>query len=198
MTHINFWYDFASTYSYPVAMRIEALARERGVALRWRPFLLGPIFATQGWKDSPFNLYPVKGRYMMRDLERTCARLGLAFVKPEPFPQNAMQAARLALALPEAARGAFTRAVYHAQFALGRNISERAVLADILQGLGHHPASVFEPAADAPVKARLKLETETAQRLGVFGAPSFVTEDGELFWGNDRLEEAVTWALEGR
>ena len=79
----------------------------------------------------------------------------------------------------------------------GRNISERAVLADILQSLGHHPASVFDPAADAPVKARLKLETETAQRAGVFGAPGFVTEDGELFWGNDRLDEAMAWALEG-
>ncbi len=198
MTKLDFWYDFASTYSYPVAMRIGPLAAERGIELRWRPFLLGPIFAAQGWKDSPFNLYPAKGRYMLRDLERTCARLGLSFVKPEPFPQNSMQAARLALALNEAARPEFTRAVYHAQFALGRNISERAVLADILQALAHHPAAVFEPAAEAPVKSRLKLETETAQRAGVFGAPSFVTEDGELFWGHDRLDEAMTWALEGR
>jgi 2-hydroxychromene-2-carboxylate isomerase len=198
MTNLDFWYDFASTYSYPVAMRIEALSQERGIHVRWRPFLLGPIFAAQGWKDSPFNLYPVKGRYMLRDLERSCARLGLPFVKPEPFPQNSMLAARLALALNDAARPDFTRAVYRVQFAEGKNISERAPLADILQALGHHPAAVFEPAAEPPVKARLKLETETAQRAGVFGAPSFVTEDGELFWGNDRLEEAMTWALEGR
>ena len=198
MTHLDFWYDFASTYSCPAAMRIGALAQERGIHVRWRPFLLGPIFAAQGWKDSPFNLYPVKGRYMLRDMERICARLGHAFVKPEPFPQNSLHAARVALALSDAARPDFSRAVYKAQFTQGRNISERAVLADILQSLGHHPAAVLEPANEAPVKARLKLETETAQRAGVFGAPSFITDDGELFWGNDRLEEAMTWALEGK
>ena len=198
MTHLDFWYDFASSYSYPAAMRIGALAAERGVGLRWRPFHLCPIFAAQGWKDSPFNLYPVKGRHMLRDMERICARHGFKFVKPEPFPQNSLHAARLALALDDAARPDFTCAVYTAQFAEGRNISDRAVLADILQTLGHHPAAVFEPAGEAPVKARLKLETETAQRAGVFGAPSFVTDDSELFWGHDRLEEALTWALEGR
>ena len=198
MTQLDFWFDFASTYSYPAALRIGALAGERGVALRWRPFLLGPIFAAQGWKDSPFNLYPVKGRHMLRDMQRICARLGHSFVKPDPFPQNSLLAARLATALSDAVRPDFTRAVYKAQFAQGRNISERAVLADILQSIGHHPAAVFEPANEAPVKARLKLETETAQRAGVFGAPSFVTDDGELFWGNDRLDEAMTWALEGR
>ena len=198
MTRLDFWLDFASTYSYPAAMRIEPLARERGVAMRWRPFLLGPIFATQGWKDSPFNLYPVKGKHMWRDMQRTCARLGLPLKRPEPFPQNSLHAARVALALDEAARPDFCRAVYRAQFGEGRNIAERATLADILQTLGHHPASVLEPAAEAPIKARLKLETETAQRAGVFGAPSFIAEDGELFWGNDRLEEALVWAVEGR
>ena len=55
------------------AMRVEKEAGSHGVAVRWRPFLLGPIFRTQGWLDSPFNIYPVKGRYMWRDLARICA-----------------------------------------------------------------------------------------------------------------------------
>lgn len=62
MAAIDFWYEFASTYSYPAAMRIERRAREAGVALRWRPFLLGPIFQTLGWNDSPFNIYAAKGQ----------------------------------------------------------------------------------------------------------------------------------------
>ena len=86
MPRIDFWYEFASTYSYPAAMRIEALARPAGVAVRWRPFLLGPLFFEQGWRDSPFNIYPVKGRYMWRDLERTCEALGLPLQRPQPFP----------------------------------------------------------------------------------------------------------------
>ena len=64
MASAEFWYEFASTYSYPAALRITALADQRGVSLIWRPFLLGPIFMAQGWRDSPFNVYTAKGRYM--------------------------------------------------------------------------------------------------------------------------------------
>jgi 2-hydroxychromene-2-carboxylate isomerase len=94
----EFWYEFASTYSYPAAMRIERLASAAGVAVRWRPFLLGPIFKTYGWNDSPFNIFAAKGRYMWRDLERICAADGLPLkLPPVSFPQNGLKAARLAL-----------------------------------------------------------------------------------------------------
>ncbi len=95
---IQFWFEFASTYSYPAAMRIEAAAKARGVVVEWRPFLLGPVFASQGWQDSPFNIYPTKGKYMVRDLERTCAALDLPFTMPNPFPQNGLLCARIAAA----------------------------------------------------------------------------------------------------
>jgi 2-hydroxychromene-2-carboxylate isomerase len=60
MAALDFWYEFGSTYSYPAAMRIEGLADAAGVLVRWRPFLLGPIFKTLGWNDSPFNIYAAK------------------------------------------------------------------------------------------------------------------------------------------
>jgi 2-hydroxychromene-2-carboxylate isomerase len=96
MAQVDFWYEFASTYSYPAAMRIGTLAAERGVTVAWRPFLLGPLFAEQGWRDSPFNIYPAKGRYMWRDMERICGALGLPLRRPDPFPQNSLLAARRA------------------------------------------------------------------------------------------------------
>ena len=71
---MQLWFEFASTYSYPAVQRIEALAGARGVLVEWKPFLLGPVFRSQGWNDSPFNIYPAKGRYMWRDLERVCAK----------------------------------------------------------------------------------------------------------------------------
>jgi 2-hydroxychromene-2-carboxylate isomerase len=67
---LDFWFEFASTYSYPAMMRITSLARDAGIALKFRPFLLGPVFKAQGWETSPFNLYASKGRNMWRDLER--------------------------------------------------------------------------------------------------------------------------------
>jgi 2-hydroxychromene-2-carboxylate isomerase len=195
MPTLDFFFEFASTYSYPAAMRIAPLARAAGVTLRWRPFLLGPIFKAQGWDNSPFNLYPAKGRYMVRDLERTCAELGLKFRLPDPFPQSSLGAARLAVvALSEGWGEDLVRAVYVAEFAQGRPIAEPAVLGDIVAALGHDAAATLARAQSDDVKGRLRSETAEAQRLGMFGAPSFIAADGELFWGNDRLEQALAHA----
>src|ERR1700731_4262780 len=144
MPAAEFWYEFASTYSYPAAMRVASLAEGRGVDLAWRPFLLGPIFARQGWADSPFNIYPAKGRYMWRDLQRICAREGLGFALPSGFPRNSLLAARVALiAAAEGWCGAFTRAVYRANFAEDRDIAQPEVIAGILAALGQPAAQIL-------------------------------------------------------
>lgn len=193
---LTFWFDFASTYSYPAAMRIEGLAKARGVSVDWRPILLGPIFAAQGFKDSPFNLYPVKGKYMVRDLERLCGELDLPFKLPNPFPQNSLLCARIAAALEGAPRVAFAKAVYALEFGEGRDISDQLTAAEALRRAGLD-AALVERAQDRDVKDALRASTEEAQQLGVFGAPAFTTADGELFWGNDRLEQALDWAVKG-
>ena len=193
---LDFWFEFASTYSYPAAMRIRSLAAAAGVAVRFRPFLLGPIFVAQGWNTSPFNLYPAKGRHMWRDLERICADLGLPFRRPEPFPQSSVLAARVALVgLDKQAWGEeFCRAVYRTEFGEGRRIDDPEVVGGILAQLGVDAAATLAEAQSSPIKDRLRAETAEAQRLDIFGAPTFVTADGELFWGNDRLESALAWA----
>ncbi len=193
---LEFWYEFASTYSYLAAMRIEAAAEAAGVELVWRPFLLGPIFKAQGWDNSPFNLYPAKGRYMWRDMEREAARLGLPFYRPNPFPQNGLLAARIALL--GADRGwtpAFTKAVYTAQFAEGRDIADPQVVAGILTDLRLEAQAVAAEAQGEANKMRLRRMGEEVQSRGLFGAPTFFAEDGEMFWGNDRLDQALDWAV---
>ena len=192
---VHFWYEFASTYSYLSAMRIEAVADAAGAQLVWRPFLLGPIFAEQGWNDSPFNIYPTKGRYMWRDLERLCDEYALDFRRPSVFPRNGLRAARIAcLAADEGWCAELTRAVFVANFAEDREISDTGVLAEILTDLGRDSATVIE-ASDAPTnKERLRAQTEEAKHHGIFGAPSF-TVGKELFWGNDRLGAAIAWSL---
>jgi 2-hydroxychromene-2-carboxylate isomerase len=194
---VDFWYEFASTYSYPAAMRVEALAQARGIALNWRPFLLGPIFAARGMGDSPFNLHAAKGRYMWRDLRRVCARLGLPLRRPEPFPQNSLLAARIALALDESKRPEFSRAVYAAEFGEGRSIADRATVGEILQAMNLDAEEILARAASAPNKDKLRSETALAESLGIFGAPTLATADAEIFWGNDRLEEGLDWAAGG-
>lgn len=191
---MQFWFEFASTYSYLSAMRIDALAKAAGVKVEWKPFLLGPIFGAQGWETSPFNIYPDKGAHMWRDMERRCAALGLSFVHPNPFPQNSLLAARLTMVgLEEGWGEAFARGVYEVEFAHGLNISSERVLEGILVKAGADPAVAFERAKSPEVKTALKAQTEEAIAHHVFGAPTFIVGD-ELFWGDDHLEQALDWA----
>ncbi len=192
---LEFWYEFASTYSYLSAMRIEEMAAAAEIEVRWRPFLLGPIFAAQGWNSSPFNLFPAKGRYMWRDMEREGARFGLPVKRPNPFPQNSLVAARVALLGAEHPWGpTFTKAVYAQEFGEGRSVAEPAAVAGILKGIGLDGEAILKTASAEPNKTRLKAVTEEARSRGLFGAPTFLTDDGEMFWGNDRLEQAIAWA----
>lgn len=192
---LQFWFEFASTYSYLAAMRVERVAAAARVPIEWKPFLLGPIFHQQGWNDSPFNIYPAKGRYMWRDMERWCERYRLPFKKPTRFPRNGLLAARVALVGAGEDWGPeFVRAVYHANFAEDREISEAAVIADVLTGIGQPAAAIIDRAQLPETKNRLRQQTEEAIELGIFGAPTFVA-GGEIFWGNDRLEYALAWHL---
>ncbi|MCE8007263.1 2-hydroxychromene-2-carboxylate isomerase [Aestuariivita sp.] len=191
---LEFWFEFASTYSYPAAMRIQDACAQAAVPLIWRPILLGPIFAAQGISGSPFTLYPAKGANMWRDMERLCADAGLAFRKPGDFPRGSLLAARIAAHHADAPWiGDFVRAVYLANFAEDHDIGQPAVLIDILTGLALDPEPVLEAAQNPDTKAHLRQLTEQAQTKGLFGAPSFTIGD-ELFWGHDRLDQAVRWA----
>ena len=194
---IDFWFDFASTYSYVTAMRIAPLAQAMGVAVRWRPFLLGPIFQAQGMDNSPFALFPVKGRYMWRDMKRLCDGIGVPFLRPSAFPQSSVLAARVALiGLREGWGEDFSRAVFRAEFAEGHVISDRAAIEQILNNLGLSAADVLGRAQSDAIKAELRAQTEEAAQRDIFGAPTFIAADQELFWGNDRLEQALQWAAE--
>lgn len=191
---IEFWYEFASTYSYPAAMRVEAVAAKSGMRVAWRPFLLGAILRDSGVSTSPFNVQPAKGAYMWRDMERTCAQLGLAFVRPDPFPQNSLLAARVAMAVPDdGARSAFSRAIYDAEFATGADISAPDIVSACLAKSGLDAGAFLARAQSDDVKAALRAQTDQARAYGIFGAPTWRTPDEELFWGNDRLEHALDW-----
>ena len=193
--HIDFWFEFGSTYSYPAAMRVQKLASQHGIGVNWRPFLLGAVFREQGLADSPFNLYPAKGRYMWRDLERICGALGIPFQRPTEFPRNGLLAARVACCFDDAPWvGNFVRAVYRANFVVDTDIADPVVISSCIAGAGEDPEAVLEQAQTPESKQKLREQTDEAMRIGIFGAPTFVVGD-ELFWGNDRLEDALAWAI---
>ncbi|WP_072392588.1 2-hydroxychromene-2-carboxylate isomerase [Hyphomicrobium sp. CS1GBMeth3] len=195
-SHLDFWFDFGSTYSYPAAERIRPLADAAGVAVRFRPFMLGAIFKAQGWNTSPFNIYPSKGRYMWRDLARICADLDLPLVQPDPFPQSSLLAARVAVAAADQDWiGDYCVEVFREAFTRGHPIAETSVIEGVVARCGGDGRLYIEEAQRTEVKDRLRAETDYAANLGIFGAPTFIAPDGELFWGNDRLERAIAWSI---
>jgi 2-hydroxychromene-2-carboxylate isomerase len=191
---LEFWYDLASPYSYLAAARVERVAGAAGLRVVWRPFLLGPIFEKLfGAQDSPFNLFPTKGRYLWRDLERLAQADGLAFRRPSRMPRSSVLAARVALAgASEGWVGRFSLAIFEENFARDRDIADEAVITDALSGLGVDAAAALSRAKSPEARPALREATALAERRGVFGAPTFFRGD-EMFWGNDRLEQAVAW-----
>ncbi len=193
---IEIWFEFASTYSYLTVSRAEGLLRDTPLTLEWKPFLLEPIFRAKGMETSPFVLDEVKGAYMWRDMARRADRHGLPFVRPAIFPMHSLRAARImTAALSEPWRGAFARGVFSAQFARGEDISDPAVLMTVLKQHVSGPGHWLKLAETEKVKEQLRDTTEAAEAIGLFGAPSFRVGD-ELFWGDDRFEDAVAWAVE--
>jgi len=192
---IEFWFEFASPYSYVAAERIEREATLGGIAVNWRSFLLGPIFSAQGWKDSPFNLYPAKGRYMWRDMERLCDKLALPFRRPSVFPRSGLLAARIScLESAQPWCPDFVRAVFRANFAEDRDVAAPEVISELLASLGLDAAILVARANSAESKEQLRRQTERAVQLGTFGAPAFFAGN-EMFWGQDRLQDALLCSL---
>lgn len=191
---LEFWLDLASNYTYLSVMRIEAEAARRGVAIAWRPFLLGPIFRELGWTTPLFVAQKEKGRYVWRDMERQCAKLGIPWRRPSAFPRDPLPAARIALLGAEAPWvGAFCRRVMTLNFAEDRDIAARQTLADVLEGLGLEAGPLLQAAEAPATRARLRAQTAEARARGVFGAPTFFV-GAEMFWGNDRLDDALALA----
>lgn len=196
---LTFWFDPASSYSYLSAMRVDQMAAASGVETIWKPFLLGPIFKAQGMDTSPFNLFPIKGNYMWRDMQRQCAKYGLPFGAPGEkqlvgFPRNSLLAARASvIALREPWGRDFVRMIYRAEYAEWHDIADPAVVIACANLVGGEGKILVAGTQSDEVKAELRANTEHAFALGLFGAPSF-TIGSELFWGNDRLEEAVDFA----
>lgn len=194
---LELFYEFGSTYSYPAVMTAEQAARERGLTIAYRPFLLGPIFAAQGYTAPPFVQFSVKGAYTWRDLERSCALLGLPWKKPSVFPRKSVLPARVALiGMDDGWGNEFSRRAYQLNFVEDREMDEANIRA-LLRALSLDADQVLARALAPDNRERLKRETERAQRLGIFGAPSFVV-GSELFWGHDRMQQALDWAASQR
>lgn len=191
---IEFWFDLGSNYSYLTAMRIEALASTCEVDVVWKPFLLGPIFQSFGWESSPFVLQKQKGEYTWKDMERQAYKHGIAWKKPSTFPRRAILPTRVAIfGRNEKWIGDFVRTMMARNFVEDKDLDTEEAVREVLAAINVNADPVISQAQSDENKQRLRHATETAAKLGIFGAPMFFV-GGEMFWGNDRLEDALAYA----
>ena len=192
---IEFWFEFGSNYSYLSVMRIEVEAGRHGVRIAWKPFLLGPIFPALGMENSPFVLQKEKGAYVQQDMARLCRKYGLApWGKPSVFPRLGVLPLRIALlGVDEPWIGAFCRKVMELNFVRDQDINQPEQMVPIVAELGLSALGLTERAQSEPIKTRLRDQTEQARAKGIFGAPTFFVGT-EMFWGNDRLDDALLFA----
>lgn len=185
------WFDFASNYSYLSVMRLEQQAAQHGVAVAWRPFLLGPIFQSLGWNNSPFVLQQAKGRYVWEDMPRQCDKYGIAWRQPSQFPRRQLLPTRVALLIEQHAWiGTYCRRIMQMNFAQDRDIDNADAVSEALSGLDAPVEALLAQAAQDQTKQRLRQRCEQARERGIFGAPTFLLGDS-MYWGNDRLDDAL-------
>lgn len=183
---LEFFFDYASPYSYLACAQVEAVAQRTGAELRWRPFLLGAVFKATG------NVPPIstanKAVWLLKDVQEWTRYLGLPpFRMPENFPINSLKANRLGLVAAEQGRIVpFSHAAFRAAFADGKDLADPQVLAELARGAELNPEQALAKAETQEIKDALRRNTEEALERGAFGAPTFFVGD-ELFFGNDRL-----------
>jgi 2-hydroxychromene-2-carboxylate isomerase len=192
MGRFDFFYFFGSGYAYLSVLRIAGLAERAGVTVRWRPFNVRPLMREN---NVMLRDEAQKVRYLWRDIERRAALHGLPFVKPPPWPTEPdLLASRVAMvAAEEGWVEPYTVESFRAWYLEGQPLGTTDSLRRILPGVGQDAARVLALAGQPAAMARLEAETEAARKLGAFGSPTFAVGD-ELFWGDDRLEEALDWA----
>jgi 2-hydroxychromene-2-carboxylate isomerase len=192
MANIDFWFSIGSTYSYLSVMRLPRVAAETGIAFHWRPFNVRAIMREM--ENIPFANKPIKAAYMWRDVGRRAAMNGLKPTLPAPYPIKELELAnRVAIVgMNEGWGEAYVRAAYQGWFERGEPAGEEPNLGAAIRAAGQDPAAVLERANGPAGVDGLVAATEEARRLGIFGSPTFVV-NGELFWGDDRLDDALTW-----
>ena len=194
---IEFWIGYGSTYSYLSTMRIERIAESAGLIVDWKPFNIRAMMIEKGLPTGPFVPRPEKLAYMWRDLERRAQRRGLPYVKPPQYPVDTQKTVRVAfLAASEGWCGRFSRKVFEMNFVEGRSIGAVGNLEAALTEIGMDAERIIRRAQEQDIEDGLAAQTRRAIDLGMFGSPHFRVGE-ELFWGDDRLEDAIEWCCTG-
>ena len=194
MKKIEFWFSIGSTYTYLSVIRLKEVEEKFGVKFSWQPFSVRKIMLEMD--NVPFPpTKQVKADYMWRDIERRAYSYGFEAKVPAPYPLKKFDFANsvAVLGVQEGWCAEYVSATYRRWFVDGLEPGSEPNVSESLREIGLKPGIVLKLAADEKIQKAYLKQTEQAQSKNIFGSPSFIVDD-ELFWGDDRLEDAVNWA----
>ena len=195
MKEIEFWFSIGSTYTYLSVSRLKEVERKFEVSFSWQPFSVRKIMREMD--NVPFPpTKQAKVDYMWRDIQRRARGYGFEARVPAPYPLKEFDLAnRIAvLGMQEGWCSNYVRATYWRWFLKWLEPGSEPNVSESLREIGQDSERILELAVGVETGEVYSCQTESAQSKGIFGSPSFIV-DGELFWGDDRLEDAVSWVL---
>jgi 2-hydroxychromene-2-carboxylate isomerase len=188
---VEFFFDCSSPWTYLAFHKIEDLCRETKAELEWRPILVGGVFnaVNPSVYESRAKPVPAKARYYAKDLRDWTRHYGLKIGQPPVFPVNSVKAMRGAFfALERGALPAYARAVFESYWGDLKDISQDAVLEEIVARVGLPRAEYFAAIAAPAYKEKLRANTDELIARGGFGSPTMFVDGADMYFGNDRLE----------
>ena len=186
MAKLDYYFDYASPYSYLANTQVPGLAKRTGAEVVYRPVLLGAIIVDS--KNTPPPSVPAKARYLGPDIQRWVARYQIPFRFNPNFPLNSVRLLRGALvALEDGGFEAYHEAMFRAVWVAGTDLSDPRNIGKIARSSGLDGARLLERIEEPAIKDRLKTDTAAAVERGLFGLPTFFVGDA-MFFGNDRLD----------
>ncbi len=195
MKEIEFWFSIGSTYTYLSVSRLKEVERKFEVSFSWQPFSVRKIMLEMD--NVPFPpTKQAKVEYMWRDIQRRARSYGFEARVPAPYPLKEFDLAnRIAVfGMQEGWCSNYVQATYRRWFLEWLEPGSEPNVSESLREIGQDSERILELATGEETGEVYSCQTESAQSKGIFGSPSFIV-DGELFWGDDRLEDAVSWAL---
>ena len=191
MAKIEFFYDYSSPWTYFASTRIEQLCAKNKAELVWKPFLVGGVFnkvnpSVYQRREHPI---PPKDAYYKKDMEDWARYLGLTIVRPTVFPVNSVKALRGAfVAIEDGTISPYSKAMFEAYWRDDKDISQDAVLREIVRAVGMDVDAFFTKIADDRIKRKLFETTDELIGRGGFGTPTFFIDGDDMYFGNDRFE----------
>ena len=194
MSNIDFYFSIGSTYTYLTVTRILDVEKKHGIKFNWKPFSVRAIMKEMN--NIPFPKDKInKVNYMWRDIERRAKGYGFFAKTPVPYPLSEFDMANqiAILGLDKGWGINYIRLTYKKWFQEGKEPAIDPSISEICNELGLDKDEIFSEAKSEIFLNKYKSNTDSARKNKVFGSPSFIVEN-EIFWGDDRMEDAIKWA----